>query len=160
MAIPAKTRERYRVRTCRIDQRVATAASGKPSGQIVVLAPGAVTFAFETSSSGPAENRLTAQGHPRTIFKRALEFGNLLIAEVTARELGSISLAEALELTARYPVKDPGRYPRVATRWLERYIDERPGRTVDEVALIFGALVALASAGHDAALASLRAVSQ
>jgi hypothetical protein len=30
---------------------------------------------------------LTAQGHPRAIFKRAIERGNLLVAEVTAREL-------------------------------------------------------------------------
>jgi hypothetical protein len=30
---------------------------------------------------------LTAQGHPRSIFKRAVENGNFVVAEMTAREL-------------------------------------------------------------------------
>ena len=29
-----------------------------------------------------------SQGHPRTIFRRALEHDNLVLAEVTAREIG------------------------------------------------------------------------
>jgi len=41
---------------------------------------------------------LTAQGHPRAIFKRAIESGTVLIAEMAAREVGSLNLAEALEL--------------------------------------------------------------
>jgi hypothetical protein len=31
---------------------------------------------------------LTAQRHPRAIFKRAIERGNVLVAEATAREIG------------------------------------------------------------------------
>jgi hypothetical protein len=38
----------------------------------------------------PGRRRLTAQGHPRTIFRRALERGNLVLAEVTAREIGRV----------------------------------------------------------------------
>jgi hypothetical protein len=34
----------------------------------------------------------TSQGHPRTVFKRALQHENLLVAEATAREIGHISL--------------------------------------------------------------------
>jgi hypothetical protein len=30
---------------------------------------------------------LTAQEHPRAIFKRAIERGNVVLAEMTAREL-------------------------------------------------------------------------
>jgi hypothetical protein len=37
---------------------------------------------------------MTAQGHPRVIFKRAIEHGNVTVAEMTARELGGITLAE------------------------------------------------------------------
>ena len=48
----------------------------------------------------------TSQGHPRTIFRRALERGNLLVAEATAKEIGRISLAEALELTLLIAQKD------------------------------------------------------
>ncbi len=32
----------------------------------------------------------TSQGHPRTVFKRALERDNLVLAEVTAREIGHV----------------------------------------------------------------------
>lgn len=42
---------------------------------------------------------MTAQGHPRAIFNRAIEHGNLLIAEATLRELGRPTLGELLELT-------------------------------------------------------------
>src|SRR5262245_5378862 len=48
----------------------------------------------------PEGAKLTAQGHPRTIFKRAIERGNLVVAEATAREVGRLTLTEALELTA------------------------------------------------------------
>ena len=46
---------------------------------------------------------MTAQGHPRAIFKRAIERGNVALAEATARELGRLSLDEALALTAPSP---------------------------------------------------------
>jgi hypothetical protein len=44
---------------------------------------------------------LTAQGHPRTIFKRAIERGNVMLAETTASELG-LTLEEALQLVLLY----------------------------------------------------------
>jgi hypothetical protein len=50
--------------------------------------------------SAPGGGASTSQGHPRTIFRRALERDNLVLAEVTAREIGSVTIAEALELTA------------------------------------------------------------
>ena len=40
---------------------------------------------------------VTSQGHPRTVFRRALERGNYLVAITTARECGRIDLNEALE---------------------------------------------------------------
>jgi len=43
---------------------------------------------------------MTAQGHPRTAFRRAIERGNLVVAEIEAREVGQLDLGEALELTA------------------------------------------------------------
>jgi hypothetical protein len=43
---------------------------------------------------------LTAQGHPRAIFKRAIENGNLVVAEMTARQLGRLTLEDSLALTA------------------------------------------------------------
>jgi len=50
---------------------------------------------------------LTAQGHPRTRFKRAIERGNVLVAEATAREIG---------LRARLHTPALHRWARRATR--------------------------------------------
>jgi hypothetical protein len=58
-----------------------------------------------------------AGGRPRTVFRRALEYVNLLVAEATAREIGHVSLVEALELTLLIARKDPRRHRRVAARW-------------------------------------------
>jgi hypothetical protein len=71
---------------------------------------------------GPGEEKPRSQGHAHTVFKRALEHDNLLVAEATAKEIGHVSLVEALELTALIARKAPRRHPRVAARWLLRYL--------------------------------------
>ncbi len=68
---------------------------------------------------------MTAQGHSRSIFKRAVENGNLLVAEMTARELGRLTLGEALRLLLLYAEKEPAKYERGAVRWFGRYVTER-----------------------------------
>lgn len=50
---------------------------------------------------------MTAQGHPQAIFRRAIEHGNVMVAEATAREVGRITLDEALALTALIVQKTP-----------------------------------------------------
>jgi hypothetical protein len=65
-----------------------------------------------------------AQGSPRSVFKRAIERGNLLIAEMTARELGRLTLADALDLLVLVIEKDPERRDRFAVRWLARLVEE------------------------------------
>jgi hypothetical protein len=67
---------------------------------------------------------VTAQGHPRAIFTRAIERGNLMGAQMTARELGRITLSESLALTALATHKAPERRSRYAVRWLRRLIEE------------------------------------
>jgi hypothetical protein len=67
---------------------------------------------------------MTAQGHPRAIFTRAIERGNLVAAEASAREIGKLTLEEALRLLFLYAEKDPVRYERAALRWLSRYLAE------------------------------------
>ena len=98
---------------------------------------------------------MTATGRPRAIFQRAVSRGNLVVAEVTAREMGRISLLEALDLTALIALKDPRRRSRVAARWLQRYLDEHPAATIEDAALAASALAALGGAGHDEAIAAL-----
>jgi hypothetical protein len=39
---------------------------------------------------------LTAQGHPRATYQRAIERGNLLVAETILREIGRPTLGELL----------------------------------------------------------------
>ena len=67
---------------------------------------------------------MTAQGHPRAIFKRAIESGTVLIAEMAAREVGSLNLAEALELVCLYAEADPSKFERAALRWHTRFVTE------------------------------------
>jgi hypothetical protein len=66
-----------------------------------------------------------------------------------ARELGRISLVEALELTILIARKEPARLPRVAVRWLERYLQECEP-TLGDVALAVSALSALPNEGTEA----------
>ena len=70
---------------------------------------------------------MTAQGHPRRIFATAIERGNVVVAEATARELGLISLEDALALTALVAEKEPERGSRFAVRWLRRLLQEDAG---------------------------------
>jgi hypothetical protein len=56
---------------------------------------------------------LTAQGHPIATFDRAIERGNLRVAETVLGELGRPTLLELLDLTALIAEKDVGRQARL-----------------------------------------------
>jgi hypothetical protein len=68
---------------------------------------------------------LTAQGHPRTRFRRAIEGRWVFHAELAAREAGNLTLAEALELVCLYAEAEPAKFEKAALRWLARYVTER-----------------------------------
>ena len=82
--------------------------------------------------------------------------GNLPAAEAAAKELPRVSLADALELTLLIARKEPRRHPRVAARWLLRYLEDCDEATIDEAALVAACLAALSGAGQDAAARTLR----
>jgi hypothetical protein len=103
---------------------------------------------------------LTAQGHPRAIFHRAIGHGNLLLAETTAREIGRISLGEALELVALIAARDPRRHGRAGARWVRRYLDEHPDAGLDDLAFVVGCLSALGGKSNGGALTALRDVAE
>ena len=103
---------------------------------------------------------MTAQGHPRTIFRRASEHGNLILAEGMARELGQITLPEALDLAALIAHKDPRRHSRYAVRWLRRLLDEHDRMTIEEATLAASALLALGGPAHEQALSTLLALAE
>jgi hypothetical protein len=92
---------------------------------------------------------MTAQGHPRTIFRRAIGHGNLTVAEATVREIGAVSLEEALALTVLVAQKEPHRRSAFAIRWLRRLIDEDRHLTIDQAALAASALASLGGRGHE-----------
>jgi len=64
-------------------------------------------------------------GHGYAEFKRALERGNLWVAEAAARDLPQVSLEDALRLVHLYAEKRSPKFERAAMRWLERYLLER-----------------------------------
>jgi hypothetical protein len=94
---------------------------------------------------------MTAQGHPRVIFSRAVERGNLVVAEATARELGRLTLEEAMRLLFLYAEYDPIKFERAALRWLARYVTE--GKTVSllKAQLALSALAELRAGEGEAA---------
>jgi hypothetical protein len=93
------------------------------------------------------------------VFRRALDRGNLMVAEQTARDVGHVDLREALELCALIATHNRERGARAGTRWLWRWLEQASEPPpVDEVAMVAAALAALGGAGHHDALVSLRAV--
>jgi hypothetical protein len=65
---------------------------------------------------------LTAQGHPRARFKRAIEGGWIFHAELAAREAGNLTLPEALQLVCLYAEAEPAKFERAALRWHARFV--------------------------------------
>jgi hypothetical protein len=74
--------------------------------------------------------------------------------------VGRTSLAEALELTMLIARKDPRRHPRVAARWLLRYLEESGDVTVEEAAIVVTSLAALTGRGGETAVQTLRAMAE
>jgi hypothetical protein len=85
---------------------------------------------------------LTAQGHPRAIFKRAIERGNVTMAEATAREF-ALTLEEALRLVLLYAAYEPAKVERAALRWFARYLDEGKGVSLLKAQVALAALAEL-----------------
>jgi hypothetical protein len=85
---------------------------------------------------------MTSQGTARGRFKRAINRRHLQATEMAAREMGGLSLADALLLCELLARADPQRYERAALRWLERSIAERLPPLI-EVALAASALAEL-----------------
>jgi hypothetical protein len=106
------------------------------------------------------EAELTAQGHPRAIFQRAIDRGNLLVAEKVLREMGRPTLLELLELTALIAEKDAARHSRVAARWLFKYLEANDEATIYDATLAAACLTALGGQQHVEARITLRALAE
>ena len=98
---------------------------------------------------------MTSQGTAHGRFQRAINRRHLQAAEMAAREMGGLSLADALLLCELLANVDPSRFERAALRWLQRFIEERlPPLT--EVALAASALAELRHGQRAAGLEALK----
>lgn len=89
---------------------------------------------------------MTAQGHPRVQFRKAVERGNVLVAEVTAREF-ALTLDEALQLVLLYAAYEPAKLERAALRWFRRYLDEGMNVTLLKAQVALAALADVRGGG-------------
>src|SRR5690349_2331528 len=85
---------------------------------------------------------MTSQGTPHGRFQRAIHARHVQNAEMAARAMGGLSLADALLLCELLASTDPKRYERAARRWLQRFTDERLP-PLSEIALAASALAEL-----------------
>jgi hypothetical protein len=100
---------------------------------------------------------MTSQGTPRGRFQRAIHRRHVLNAETAAREMGGLSLADALLFCELLANTDPARYERAALRWLQRFIDERLP-PLAEVALAASALAELRHGRRNVGIDTLKAL--
>src|SRR5512142_1890690 len=78
-------------------------------------------------------------------FQHAVERGNVLLALNLARELGTVSLDDALRLTALLARAGDDRYNAAAIRWLARLATERQV-SIEDLSLAASALCVLRAA--------------
>ena len=83
---------------------------------------------------------MTDQGSALTRFKRAIQRKNLLGAEMTLREVGSVSLLEALDYLILLAELRPERAAPAAIRWHGRLELETVNLTLAESQLALAAL--------------------
>jgi hypothetical protein len=68
---------------------------------------------------------VTSQGTAHGRFERSIKAGQVIQAEAAARELGRLSLSDALRLVELYASYESDKFERAALRWFDRYICER-----------------------------------
>jgi hypothetical protein len=97
---------------------------------------------------------MTSQGSAQARFQRAVRRGNVLNAEIAARELGSLAPADALALVLLYQRAGDEKFERAARRWIRRIQIDRSLRH-REVELLRGAMGALGTRFDSVALEAL-----
>jgi len=98
---------------------------------------------------------MTSQGTAHGRFTRAITTRNLWAAEMALRELGSVSLEDALGYVDLLSEQKPEKLERAAVRWHGRLEVEAPVLTLAESQLALAALASLC-AGEREALDVLR----
>ena len=94
---------------------------------------------------------MTSQGAALTRYRRAIETQSIVLAELAAREMGHVPLADALSLVMLYATSGSPKAEPAAVRWLARLALERPRTTIGEFQLAAAALGQLAERPKTAA---------
>jgi hypothetical protein len=96
---------------------------------------------------------VTSQGTAHGRFTRAIRERHLPNAELAARELGGLSLDDALALTLLIAEDDRARFERAALRWHARFELETKSLTLAESQLVLAALAAVPGGSEQVARA-------
>ena len=98
---------------------------------------------------------MSIKGHPYRWFSSALRRGDLVGVRSAAAELGhKVNLVDALSIVLLMADREDDAFERAATRWLARFVIERPAVGLEDLRFGLVALQAL-PANRDAALAQL-----
>jgi hypothetical protein len=97
---------------------------------------------------------MTSQGTAHARFQRAIKRGHVLYAEMAARELGALSVSDALALVLLYQREGSDKFERAARRWVRRVQIDHSLRH-REVELLRGAMGALGTRFDPVALDAL-----
>lgn len=98
------------------------------------------------SGAAPSYANMRSVGEHRSthaVFQHAIERRNLLTAEAAARELGRLSLSDALEFLLLLSEKDPARFDPAAARWHARFVLEARRLRLADSQLLLGAVAGL-----------------
>ena len=93
---------------------------------------------------------MTSQGSAHGRFSRAIRRRHVVAAEMAAKEMGQLSLIDALALVACYARTGSPKFDKAAVRWLARLAEERDA-SLRDVRLAANALEALRTKHHDLA---------
>jgi hypothetical protein len=86
---------------------------------------------------------VTSQGSAHGRFQRAVSRRNILVAETSARELGRLSLIDALSLVVLYAATGSPKFEAAAVRWLARLALEGDDIGIGDLQLATAALAGL-----------------
>jgi hypothetical protein len=93
---------------------------------------------------------MTSQGSAHGRFTRAIQQRNLWAAETSLRELGSVSLEDALGYLDLLAEQNSAKVERAAVRWHGRLETEATFLTLAEAQLALAALASLCAGERDA----------
>ena len=88
---------------------------------------------MESQPSKYEHTFVPAQGSALTRYRRSLERRHIFGAEVAAKEMGFLSLRDALGLLALYAAEDSPKYGKAATRWLGRLALESDDLSLEDL---------------------------